>query len=544
VVGGKSLVAGLYLSALVALAGVGVVLACLPRPLDVSAEPPPRTISSVAGRGITIVEATLHAAHLRGAEPIGCADCHTIDPDGFAAPSRERCLTCHPAREAALHAAVDDPKAQECTHCHDFQDGDPTAVRAWQCGTCHEPPHGDQMSMSDDLSKTCGTCHTPHGRESLAPTACIGCHEDRATAHQTTDDPGTGSCLACHRQHDDARAAADRCAECHRGRERHVPATAIFAGGHDRCTGCHQPHVFSKKSVAACTSCHEHQRALAADRVPAHAACSSCHDRHAVRTAREACAGCHAKVSPAHPAAGGSDCLGCHPAHPERGDTPVAVVACSSCHRTAGSDRAFHRGARCGDCHEEHQFKLTARPALCLGCHAGRVGGSAAVATSTGHAECSNCHGTDPHDPATPPKCGTCHGDQAKSAPAGHATCTECHDQHAGKLRPRVATCTPCHADRLAGPHRGVDGGCVTCHRAHGPDGVASPPACATCHDRNGLPLMHQQKGHATCTDCHQPHAPPPSGRDVCLRCHTDRRDHEPDSTSCTSCHPFTGESR
>lgn len=501
----------------------------------------PRTAAPVNGRGAAsgvITESTLHAAHVRGDEPVACMSCHAIALDGFAAPDRTRCLRCHPDREAALHAAVGDPDIAECTTCHDFTDREPIAVRAWRCGTCHPRPHDRDPPTMAGAAGTCANCHQPHGEASLAPSACATCHEDHVTGHQISDDPGTGSCLACHRQHDAAANAQARCAPCHRDHEPRVPAAATFPGGHERCTTCHPPHDFTRATVRVCRTCHV-QRALASDRVGAHAACSSCHDRHGVAASAATCRRCHDRVEPSH-GRGGDECLACHPPHPGGTSRAIATLPCSACHGAiADSDRSRHGDAGCTHCHRPHQLTLAAGSSSCLGCHATRTGSRAAIVPGDAHRECAGCHGDDPHAPAASPPCAACHAAQGSTVPPGHAICTTCHEPHGATLRRRAASCTGCHADRAAGPHRAIDGGCARCHRPHGPGRVASPPPCASCHARSALPLLHASAGHALCSDCHRSHAPTPSDRAACLRCHVDRRDHEPAAISCTGCHPF-----
>jgi hypothetical protein len=537
----RVLLGGLVLIGVVgAVTGVNVMLARSADPPAVEKVSVPRTAAAIQGEGASsgrITDATLHAAHIRGDEPVACTECHRVEAEGFTAPSRDRCLECHPERDAAVHAAVSDVEARECTSCHDFADHGPLVERAWDCERCHEHPHDRGPDALTGDAGTCANCHRPHGEESLAPKSCIGCHDTKATGHQASQDLGTGACLTCHRQHDAAVEAQARCAPCHRDHQPRVPATATFAGGHERCTTCHEPHDFTTETVRACGSCHD-ERALAAERVGAHATCRSCHDRHDVAANADTCRRCHDTVEPEH-GAGGGDCLGCHPPHPGRGAGSVAALPCSSCHsRTASNDRAHHGGARCTDCHRQHDFELTAGATFCLGCHATRVGPRAAIAVGDAHRDCTRCHGGDPHAPKAPPACGTCHADEADTAPDGHADCVRCHEPHGATRRRRAKTCTGCHADRDDGPHRGVDGGCRTCHRPHGPGGVASPPACTTCHDRP-LPRLHAERGHGTCSDCHQSHAPPPTDPQTCRRCHTDRRDHEPDAASCLGCHLF-----
>ncbi|HTJ45696.1 MAG TPA: hypothetical protein VL463_26520 [Kofleriaceae bacterium] len=489
----------------------------------------------VRGRGAStghVTDFTLHAAHLGASPAISCNECHAIRADGFAKPDRDRCLACHPERDLALHKSVADADARECTSCHDFLDARTTAEAAWGCGRCHPRPHGDPTLLAKDPSETCGRCHSPHGEKAAKPPTCTGCHDDHATRHHADDDPATGACLACHGRHDPAVNARARCAPCHRDREPKIPATATFANGHE-CTGCHAPHKFAKDEVRACTGCHGEHRALASSRVPEHARCQSCHDPHAPKTAADRCTSCHADVHPEHP----TNCIGCHPPHTGVDTAGVPVQACSTCHTKAHDDRAFHRGARCVDCHQQHAFKRTFGTTFCLGCHARRVGAKPAIAPSTGHSDCGNCHQRNPHDPAQPPACATCHAEQASTVPQGHAQCSRCHEIHSGALKPNVATCIGCHADRKRGPH--VSQPCEKCHRPHAPGANAKPPSCATCHDRSQLHGMHAVNGHATCTSCHQPHGETFPDRATCLGCHADRKDHEPQAALCTGCHTF-----
>jgi hypothetical protein len=124
------------------------------------------------------------------------------------------------------------------------------------------------------------------------------------------------------------------------------------------------------------------------------------------------------------------------------------------------------------------------------------------------------------------------------SAPKGHADCAKCHEKHTFKA-PEVTKCATCHSDRIGVHSKNVKGSCLTCHRPHGPLGVASPPACLSCHDRGKLPSLHQKSGHAKCTACHSSHKGPNGDRKTCTACHKDRANHEPDSPTCLGCHVF-----
>jgi hypothetical protein len=131
--------------------------------------------------------------------------------------------------------------------------------------------------------------------------------------------------------------------------------------------------------------------------------------------------------------------------------------------------------------------------------------------------------------------------------PEGHRECARCHRDHDGVLLP-AARCESCHADRRTGhgaaaPRGRLGEGCATCHRAHGPSGVAAPPTCQSCHAAGTLPGQHRIPAHRACGRCHSAHeAEPRADRATCTAsdCHRDRRDHEPTAERCNGCHVFT----
>jgi hypothetical protein len=125
--------------------------------------------------------------------------------------------------------------------------------------------------------------------------------------------------------------------------------------------------------------------------------------------------------------------------------------------------------------------------------------------------------------------------------PRGHSGCARCHEPHSGAVK-REATCASCHADRTAGPHATIPGGCSSCHRPHGPGGAPSPPTCNGCHAPSTLPALHAAAGHASCASCHSSaHEAPHAERATCMAggCHADRRDHQPAAQVCGGCHVF-----
>ena len=107
--------------------------------------------------------------------------------------------------------------------------------------------------------------------------------------------------------------------------------------------------------------------------------------------------------------------------------------------------------------------------------------------------------------------------------------CTRCH---AAGFRPTM-DCAGCHKLDASAP---MMDDCTSCHPA---PGVKLPIAdCKSCHD--SLAGLHKKGGHpdASCTDCHKPHVWKVSGRDTCLQCHDDKKDHNAPQ-ACASCHDF-----
>jgi hypothetical protein len=83
-----------------------------------------------------------------------------------------------------------------------------------------------------------------------------------------------------------------------------------------------------------------------------------------------------------------------------------------------------------------------------------------------------------------------------------------------------------------------MSGGCDTCHAKE--QEIKPINDSKTCHDK--LPALHTKGGHpdASCTDCHKQHVWKVTGRDACLACHDDRKDHYKDGGACATCHEFT----
>ena len=461
-----------------------------------------------------------HRSHVDGGKA-ACKDCHDYARDGFKNPGSTPCLRCH-ANEAAHMHAGDAQNKTVCLTCHVFapDKAPPT------CIGCHAVAEGPLAAVHVHATADCAACHRAHEQPSIVPKDCATCHDERSTEHARH--AGTKGCLDCHTGHAPAEAAIASCSSCHARPAGPKPA------GHDSCLGCHAPHDFVA-SAAGCIGCHGPKPTLVASEVHAHTVCTSCHSPHAPEQAAASCTGCHTGIHVVHGSK--NACVACHQPHGENAEPRIAA-ACTTCHaNVAIADTGAHAGGvTCQGCHKPHDFAPPDRRALCVSCHASET---ALAAVSKGHGDCTSCHGGSTHKPAAAPACGSCHKREQASAPPGHQKCTGCHEPHKGSVLPQ-ATCASCHADKASGLHATVPGGCSTCHRPHGSDGIASPPACTTCHARARLPALHAVPAHADCASCHASHGPPRSDRVTCTgSCHVDRRDHQPQAQVCDGCHVF-----
>jgi hypothetical protein len=574
-----------------ALLLVGVVACSTPSSHEGAAGAP--------GRGVYIQEqwrtnrrVTGHALHVMK-QHIACNQCHEFNESSVGKVSPSRCALCHAAEARIEHAAGPAQKRlgagarADCVSCHAFTADDtghaPTGVAVLQpyrpsdCARCHQQAQGQLPAVTIHATTACLHCHAPHQDQKPVAAACDNCHKDIRTTHAELDKSGNGVCTTCHtHQHAPAADAVATCVDCHSKNQPIVPATALFAGGHTQCVGCHRPHAFEAQQAVECRSCHQDVVVLAATKVPEHARCTSCHTPHDVRhNAAAACANCHQAVHSNHPElAEPGGCLTCHNPHPGRDDGHALARACSGCHQLAASDHGFHGQVPCQSCHTPHHFVIKlAQRALCQNCHQKEL---SLVTARTGHTACEGCHSGLPHNPSVghvpcetchaaerrdarpghqvctgchephsgspTVQCETCHEQQFATAPTGHRTCTNCHQPHSGSSA--QVRCANCHAAEAASAHGGVAGGCATCHRAHGPNGVAKVPECTTCHALTSLPGLHAQAQHHDCTRCHGGHGDAPNAaRGVCLGCHADRKEHFPEAR-CANCHLFDSKTR
>ncbi len=493
-----------------------------------------------------------HVEHIAD-HKVKCSECHDLAEHGFEVPAEDLCKRCHTDRVSTIH--VGSPlaaSAVDCQSCHTFTLD--RSIQPHNCVRCHEQPQGEAKAVVTHATARCVDCHNPHATPSLVPRTCESCHEDRTEVHHASKAPGAQLCLDCHGVHDDKTEADKRCRTCHTSdkaltKKAAIPRTATFKG-HDKCVKCHEPHQFTAPGAKKCKSCHDDTPVLA--RGPkAHKACDTCHRTHDVSPddAEARCERCHKKVKPTHPPDDKTGkCLGCHPVH---GDSLLAgtfAMACESCHDEAATPTSFHVDkTKCTDCHTTHSTKLAATDsAKCGSCHKEQRALTAKV-TKAGHAKCIDCHEQAAHKPKqTPKSCDSCHKVQSASLTKGHDKCGDCHVTHSGAMQKGV-TCAKCHEDQAKGPHMKVKNKCESCHRPHGPKGVARPPKCDKCHEVARLPGLHHLKDHQSCDSCHSAHEPVVrAGRASCAtaKCHptVDGKPvsrHEPDAKLCSGCHVF-----
>jgi hypothetical protein len=116
----------------------------------------------------------------------------------------------------------------------------------------------------------------------------------------------------------------------------------------------------------------------------------------------------------------------------------------------------------------------------------------------------------------------------------GRTLCNRCHQ--AG-FRPPT-DCAECHKIDTKAPMMSS----MKCGECHTKMFEAMPvTGCRDCHDSvSGLHVKGEHK-EASCTDCHKPHSWAVKGRELCLGCHSDMKDHNKEGGACTKCHDFRG---
>lgn len=489
-----------------------------------------------------------HRIHV-GEQGLACSECHdSAQGARFDEPGPGKCVECHEEQSAIEHVrtAIDQhghrsdggvasATMTDCLTCHTFGP-DPTQ-QPGDCLQCHAQPKGERPAVVIHAQEDCTVCHDVHENR-VAPIACRECHAV-STKHGEHAEGSAAQCQDCHHVHAEASSATGTCAACHQSTNAKAKVPASATAGEHTCTGCHAPHAFAAPSeVKPCLTCHAGKQPLAG---AGHAECKSCHAPHDVTGSvkrENACASCHQDVGLHHPAPfePAAACTSCHDPHPQR-TSESGPASCTSCHaEIASGEHAAHAAdVACTDCHTPHDFTgpLDSR-AVCKDCHAPRMKELA----NGGHARCEQCHEALPHGGlGTELACATCH-EQGSIAHQGHQACTNCHDAHTGARAPDA--CASCHAEQVASlsPKHGA---CQNCHEPHAATPKPEIAKCIGCHELAQLPALHQvAQHHERCQSCHQAHPEaPPSTPGHCRSCHTEMKDHQPEATQCSGCHPF-----
>lgn len=194
-------------------------------------------------------------------------------------------------------------------------------------------------------------------------------------------------------------------------------------------------------------------------------------------------------------------------------------IECTNCHETVPS-HTTHVGIRCTYCHtipEQFAALQVLTDQECMTCHHGPDHGYS----------CETCHKTADvtevasiTKPILLPGWEEARPRQMSFSHENHITqrCEDCH--LAPPSADNVVDCTACHED-----HHRIEATCSSCHL----------PADSA---------VHREQAHLGCSGsgCHvdtDVSAFPPS-RTVCLVCHADKVDHEPQKQDCAQCHAIT----
>ncbi len=168
----------------------------------------------------------------------------------------------------------------------------------------------------------------------------------------------------------------------------------------------------------------------------------------------------------------------------------------------------------------------------CFRCHDGRHVSKTGKVLSM---DCTECHTMPKRGPLMPlgavsPESQMPWHPVALTGKHALILCSKCHS--AG-FRPPT-DCAECHKFDTSAPMMRMP--CTDCHRK--PGNVKPLAACAECHDT--VYGLHKKGAHpdSACADCHKPHSWAVTGRERCLECHSDMKEHNaPDA--CAECHDF-----
>ncbi|WP_242360177.1 CxxxxCH/CxxCH domain-containing protein [Anaeromyxobacter sp. SG17] len=487
---------------------------------------------STLGRG-----GTDHSPTWTNPAPVTCTTCHGAPPPA-PHPQDADCIRCHPG-----YTSTSVRKATHVNGVSDFPSG---------CNSCHDipPMTGEHLEHLHERI-TCDRCHAGYTTTSENPVLHRNARQDVTLSGW---DPTRRTCsnIGCHGSEYWGRtgqAARQSCNQCHG-----VPPASgeHFEHSEYACSRCHGTGYSTTTTNSA-----THMNNVAD--VP-----FAFYDR-TTRTCSST--GCHGYQRWGTPSPVTPNCANCHgfpPAAPHPQDT-----ACQSCHPSmlaSGVLTATHNngtldisGQGCQSCHgfpPTATRKGGAHPAdsNCYGCHPTTVDASNQVVPdgthNDGYVQVGG-GGVGTYG------CQTCHGDQARQAPAGADAnvksappfgtrgetepTTRAVGAHLAHVSPAAGTlagpaaCSECHPVPAAMDHANgtvllAFGGRATlqgaaplfdpvavscastyCHGAtlgaggtnHAPTwtGGAAEAACGTCHGAPP-PLPHTQ--NTSCGGCHE----------------------------------------
>ncbi|MFV1988669.1 MAG: hypothetical protein ACC682_15450 [Gemmatimonadota bacterium] len=479
---------------------------------------------------------------------LNCHDCH--QQSIFASARQLHLWILERSDEIAEHAPV---PTTTCSECHStgrdstwqrvlataghrtHMESDSSALAEVMCVTCH----GQEVHRFVPANQTCGQagCHSEEetrivlGRMTeVTSLHCVSCHEFTRPVAETASQPSARSaltpeypqCVSCH-QMDELLARFDAKSEPHGA----------------SCGTCHDPHEQEtpRAALVTCAAAGCHDDAAASS--PLHLGLSE--------TALGDCLSCHV----AHTwEVTGSTCIDCHADILEGGGEPRArSVSMSSGPSAAEPDVLWFAAEQGGSAADTTVFKhLDHADVDCTACHSSeRRHGEVTVRTP---AQCASCH----HAPEASQTCATCHEpaeldpqgetrrdvvamiagvERTRSLPFTHGdhadlSCGDCHVPGTAPVASREASsCAGCHAE-----HHEATATCTTCHTgvpepgAHGLE-VHADLGCggAGCHESADWLGFVSRGGQATT-----------SAPQVCLACHADQKEHEPEG-DCASCH-------
>jgi hypothetical protein len=502
----------------------------------------------------------------------------------FVEHDNEFCMSCHLMQEPFERFARSAHRDLGCKACHQ-----PTFMARTQMAVAQVVDQPEEITHHAEVpNAACARCHIDGDPENWRLIASSSGHQ----VHLESEEPNLQGlmCVECHSSsvHEFA-TTRQTCSQsgCHEDTEMRLAGMGHLTV---HCVGCHafsrpESDVFLGEIEVGlleprrdeCVSCHE-MRVLLTDfppDEPHRSACGACHNPHEQATPRDAqqtcaTAGCHTDpdtLTAMHRGLGPGvleECAACHQAH----DFRNVASDCITCHtdihldqprpirlrdnaaavtripgRIAGWLQVTFASLRQQPRQEPPPTQQTLvfshrehRDVECSDCHSSEESHGALVITSV--RQCRECH----HTGELAQSCGSCHSDQellprrytvretfqlSVSDPDERQLAFS-HAEH------RDNACADCHRQPLT---LAVDRSCTSCHEDHHQPTVN----CIACHT-TPVDTAHTAVVHLGCagSGCHDPvpFQGVPRTRSLCLSCHQDLVDHEPQG-NCVDCHPL-----